>query len=147
MSSYASSPASPMFDCDYKYSSGDVFLCKSVENLPSTFPEGTEMISTEPSTMFSPSISSDLVASALTEVLPFYKAIEEDVCEELMSFIQEAQSRKEFTEKNKFHTQASDIIEELPKLYIEEDLCENTGNTKLVDSKGSKQEVEPVFVM
>ncbi|XP_023655820.2 sorbin and SH3 domain-containing protein 1-like isoform X2 [Paramormyrops kingsleyae] len=141
MSSYASSPASPMFDCDYKYSSGDVSLRKSVENLPSAFPEGTEMISTEPSTMFSPSISSDLVASALTEVLPFYKAIEEDVCEELVSFIQEAQSRKEFTEKNKFHTQASDITEELPKLYIEEDPCENTGNTKLVDSKGSKQEV------
>uniref|UniRef100_A0A3B3RPV1 Sorbin and SH3 domain-containing protein 2-like n=1 Tax=Paramormyrops kingsleyae TaxID=1676925 RepID=A0A3B3RPV1_9TELE len=140
MSSYASSPASPMFDCDYKYSSGDVSLRKSVENLPSAFPEGTEMISTEPSTMFSPSISSDLVASALTEVLPFYKAIEEDVCEELVSFIQEAQSRKEFTEKNKFHTQASDITEELPKLYIEEDPCENTGNTKLVDSKGSKQE-------
>ncbi|XP_048825939.1 vinexin-like isoform X3 [Brienomyrus brachyistius] len=140
MSSYASSPASSMFDCDYKYSSGDELLRKSVENLPSIFLEGTEMISTEPSTMCSPSISSDLVASALTEVLPFYKAIEEDVCEELMSFIQEAQSRKEFTEKDKFHTQASDITAELPKLYIEEDPCENTGDTKLIDSKGSRQE-------
>ncbi|XP_035388267.1 sorbin and SH3 domain-containing protein 2 [Electrophorus electricus] len=69
---------------------------------------------------------------------------EEDVCEELVSIIQASQSKCPAVEEAGFYRQAPIVMEELPRLFIEEDLSENSRSYSDAQSSNTFTPVRPV---
>ncbi|XP_077092175.1 sorbin and SH3 domain-containing protein 1 isoform X3 [Siphateles boraxobius] len=160
--SFTPSPTSPSFDASP--SSGSVIEILSCQK--SDLPEKELQLfsdhhykagQTESPKLCSPI---DLVVfdahESPLDILP-QKEPEDDICEELVSIIKASQSKGTFVEEEGFYCQEPDIMEKLPRLFIEEDLKEDnsflneplTSNTfapvQPAQSEGSEIEISLKF--
>lgn len=73
-----------------------------------------------------------------------FRETEEDVCEELVSIIQACQAKHPSVERTDFYRQELNASEDLPKLFIEEDPCEDSMAYSDSQSSNSFTPVHPV---
>ncbi|KTF72932.1 hypothetical protein cypCar_00037702, partial [Cyprinus carpio] len=130
--SFTPSPTSPIFDSSPRSSSVIEILSSQKADLAEKelqlFSDRKYLhkpVETDPPKLPSPV---DLVALEAYEspldILP-PKDPEDDLCEELVSIIKASQSKDRFKEEEGFYRQEPDIMEKLPRLYIEEETNED----------------------
>ncbi|XP_052430784.1 sorbin and SH3 domain-containing protein 1 isoform X2 [Carassius gibelio] len=130
--SFTPSPTSPIFDSSPRSSSVIEIISSQKADLaakePQLFSDCEDLhkpVETDPPKLRSPV---DLVVleayeSPLDNLPP--KDPEDDLCEELVSIIKASQSKGRFKEEEGFNRQEPDVIEKLPRLYIEEETNED----------------------
>ncbi|XP_059371526.1 sorbin and SH3 domain-containing protein 2 [Carassius carassius] len=130
--SFTPSPTSPIFDSSPRSSSVIEILSSQKADLaekePQLFSDCEDLhkpVETDPPKLRSPV---DLVVleayeSPLDNLPP--KDPEDDLCEELVSIIKASQSKGRFKEEEGFNRQEPDVMEKLPRLYIEEETNED----------------------
>ncbi|XP_048032821.1 sorbin and SH3 domain-containing protein 2 isoform X4 [Megalobrama amblycephala] len=132
--SFTPSPTSPSFDTSPRSASVIEILSSQKSDLPEKelqlFSECKDHY--KPGQTDSPKLRSpiDLVVFEAHEspldILP-PKDPDDDLCEELVSIIKASQSKGTFIEEEGFYRQEPDIMEKLPRLFIEEEPKEDNG--------------------
>ncbi|KAK9963024.1 hypothetical protein ABG768_006248 [Culter alburnus] len=132
--SFTPSPTSPSFDTSPRSASVIEILSSQKSDLPE---KELQLFSDckdhyKPGQTDSPKLRSpiDLVVFEAHEspldILP-PKDPDDDLCEELVSIIKASQSKGTFIEEEGFYRQEPDIMEKLPRLFIEEEPKEDNG--------------------
>ncbi|XP_076879022.1 sorbin and SH3 domain-containing protein 2 [Brachyhypopomus gauderio] len=152
--SFTPSPVSPTFDISPKHKSAAELLysCKPSATLEKELHFLADRGSGDSDNSETPTSCSpvDLTVyephespASRTFTLPSREP-EEDVCEELVSIIRAIQSKSPAVEEAGFYRQAPIVMEELPKLFIEEDLSETTRAYSDTQSSNTFTPLRPV---
>lgn len=148
--SFTPSPTSPIFDSSPRSSSVIEILSSQKADLAekelqlfSDRKDLHKLVEIDPPKLRSPV---DLVVlesyESPLDILP-HKDPEDDLCEELVSIIKASQSKGTFKEEEGFYRQEPDIMEKLPRLFIEESSNEDNSFLNEPQTSNTFTSVQP----